>query len=591
MKKRFKKHFLLEIINRYSLKKKMLLLQLFCVILPLLVTDGAIITIILNTEKQSNIQKMNDMAESVSNIIVSVEDSAVSLMQDIYVNKEINSFLERSFDSPLDYYNQRLQLLRDSSYKIAVEGMGRSIITIYSGSNGTVNGGSFQKLERIYGEEWYQTFIGQDQELILFADFSNTTYEPKRHIFFVRRMNYYNKMNESILRLDLDYSDLSRRIQNAKYPNTVYICQKDIVLFSNEGKGGLYEPFETISEDILAKAGAKRTISIYSTGWDIYIMPGQNIVYEAIRNNYLLLTILILMNIIFPFLMFSLLSKSFTERLHALDTALSRVEGNGLYELPEISGSDEISMLMVTYNEMAKRLNDLIENEYINKLKQQESDLARQRAELEALHSQINPHFLFNALENIRMHSVIKNETETAQMVEKLALIHRQNVEWGNDLVTFSEETRFVEAYLELQKYRFGNKLTYEVNVDEDCKGNHIPKLSLVTFVENACVHGMEKKTSACWIFVRVSKDDRHLIMEIEDTGSGMIEEMRRKLEEDINRVDMDMLRENRRVGIMNAALRLRMMFQDHVHFEIDSEPGAGTMVSVTIDLSAIDGE
>ncbi len=587
--KLFKRQFILEKINRYSLKKKMLILQLFCVILPLLITDSVIISMLLNEERKANVQEMKDIAEAVSNTVISTEESTVSMMQDIYFNREINDFLGERFQSPLDYYNKRFALLRDYSYKIAVGGLERSIVTIYSNSPGTVNGGAFQKLDKIHNEEWYQKYLEGQQDVMLFADYSKVNWETRRNIFFVRKLNYYDKKNESVLRVDLDYSDLARKIINAKYASTVYVCEGNRILFSNEGKGGLYAPFETISADMIAQSGAQLSTSLYNTTWDIYVMPGKNIVYEALYGNRYFICLLFLMNVVFPFVMFHFLSQSFTVRLHTLDEALRKVEKNGLYKLPEISGSDEISMLMKTYNEMAEKLNSLIENEYKNKLKRQESDIARQRAELLALHSQINPHFLFNALESIRMHSVIKKETETACMVEKLALIHRQNVEWGSDLVTVSNEVQFVEAYLELQKYRFGNKLTCEVSVDEDCKDYQIPKLSLVTFVENACVHGMEKKTSACWIFVRISKNNEYVIMEIEDTGSGMTEEMRRNLEEAINHVDMDMLRENHRIGILNAALRLKMFFKDQVCFELDSEPGAGTLVTIKIGVDSIE--
>lgn len=584
-----KRHFILEKINRYSLKKKMLILQIFCVILPLLITDSVIISMLLNEEKKANVQEMNDIAEAVANTVNETEESTVSMMQAIYFNREINEFLKERFQSPLDYYNKRYALLRDYSYKIAVSGLERSIVTIYSNSIGTINGGAFQSINKIQNEEWYQKYSNEQQDVMLFADYSKVNWETRRNVFFIRKLNYFDRQNDNILRVDLDYSGLARKIINAKFASTVYVCEGDRIIFSNEGKGGLYAPYKTISQSTISKSGAHLATNLYNTTWDIYVMPGKNIVYEALYGNRYFICFLFMMNVVFPFVMFHFLSQSFTQRLHTLDEALRKVEKNGLYTLPEISGSDEISMLMKTYNEMAEKLNALIENEYKNKLKRQESDIARQRAELLALHSQINPHFLFNALESIRMHSVIKKETETACMVEKLALIHRQNVEWGSDLVTVSNEVQFVEAYLELQKYRFGNKLTCEVSVDEDCKDCQIPKLSLVTFVENACVHGMEKKTSACWIFVRISKNDTNVIMEIEDTGSGMTEEMRRNLEEAINHVDMDMLRENHRIGILNAALRLKMFFKDQVCFELDSEPGAGTLVTIKIDLESIE--
>lgn len=110
-------------------------------------------------------------------------------------------------------------------------------------------------------------------------------------------------------------------------------------------------------------------------------------------------------------------------------------------------------------------------------------------------------------------------------MVEKLAIMQRQYVDWGNDSVEIEQELEFVKAYLSLQKYRFGDRLNYNLEIDPECAQIRIPKLTIVTFVENACVHGIESKASPGWIFVRVYKREEQLCIEIEDTGSGIEEQ------------------------------------------------------------------
>ena len=195
-----------------------------------------------------------------------------------------------------------------------------------------------------------------------------------------------------------------------------------------------------------------------------------------------------------------------------------------LIPLPCEEGKDEISSMIRNYNRMVERTNGLIETVYKNKIHEQEMLVGRKNAELLALHSQINPHFLFNVLESIRMHSILKKENETADMVAKLAVMQRQYVEWGNDSVSIFQEIEFVKAYLALQKYRFGERLNYDIEVDRECENFKIPKLTIVTFVENACVHGIESKSSPGWIFVRIGRQGEGLEIEIEDNGSGMAE-------------------------------------------------------------------
>ena len=238
---------------------------------------------------------------------------------------------------------------------------------------------------------------------------------------------------------------------------------------------------------------------------------------------------------------------------------------------------------MRNYNTIVDINNELTNTIYKEKLREQESDLARKNAELLALQSQINPHFLFNALESIRMHSVLKGETETAEMVQKLAVMQRQNVEWHEDSVTIEEEEGFIDAYLQLQSYRFGERISFDIDIEEDCKKILIPKLTLTTFVENACVHGIESKSAQGWIFVRVYKKDSNLIIEVEDTGDGMDEEEVEKLQNRINNVTIEMVREAKHVGILNACLRIKMMFKDRAEFTLESEKGIGMSVIITI--------
>ena len=290
-----------------------------------------------------------------------------------------------------------------------------------------------------------------------------------------------------------------------------------------------------------------------------------------------------------PQILVTLINHSITTRIRELGEALESVNDEKLMPIEKIRGRDEIGNLMRNYNRMVARLNDLIQAVYKDKLREQEMDIARQKAELLALQSQINPHFMFNALESIRMHSILKKEYETADMVGKLATMERQNVEWNEDSIEIQKEMEFVKAYLGLQKYRFGDRLSYHLEIDKECKDLKIPRLTIVTFVENACIHGIESKITPGWIFVRVYREQENLYIEIEDTGNSMDEHEMRLLREKMNHASIELLKKQGRVGIVNACLRLKMITNYKVTFLLEGEKGIGTMVQIIIPLDSLE--
>ncbi len=575
---------LVEWFNCISIKKKLQVLLVVCIFLPLVLTDTFILAIMVNAEKRDDHARMVDTAESTKYIISSFVESSYNFMSDLKTNINLNLFANANFESNLDYYDRYYKINKNTTF--ANE---RANATIYSDSPGVVSGGHFKALEGAKEKEWYKQFEKSNNENFIYIDYTKVNWTSGRVFAVISDFNYYDSfletVSKNIIYLDLNYSEIVSQLDNAKYPFTIYVCYGDQIVFSNDQKGGIYAPYFKMTDEIYEKVAYKDNFTVLKKPFNIYVLQGENIIWKAIKDNILLILALLSLNVLLPYIVMVVLNRSFTDRLTILTKKLDENESNTLSLINDINGTDEISMLMQSYNDMATRLNNLIETEYKERLTRQETDIARQQAELLALHSQINPHFLFNALESIRMHSVIKKENETARMVEKLAVMQRQNVEWGNDYVTVSDEVKFVEAYLELQKYRFGNKLMYEINVNDDCENFLIPKITLVTFVENACIHGMEKKTSSCWIFVRIYKDDKYLVMEIEDTGNGLPDEVILEMLDNINNVNLDMLKGHKGIGILNAALRLKMYSDNKVEFEIESEPGAGTLVTIKLPV------
>ena len=526
-----RKRVLRDILNVLHLRRKILLLEVFCVVVPLFITDGIILHTVIDAEKKADFREVNNISDSIKYTISSANEVASLVMQEIYINKQLNDFVASKYVDALDYYNNHLDIVRSPMFALSI-GAGKVQATVYSDKEGIISGGSFQQLDKIKDVEWYNTFLNSEKDTMLMTRYEKVNWQERRYMFLVTKMNYFNRGSRAIARLDFDYSNLSRSITSAKYSSDVYVCRGDKIIFTNTPSGGVYDDYVDLPEDVVKNAAVHNQILLCDAVFDIYVMPSGNTAANTLKNSWPLFAVLLLLNITFPYIIMS-----------------------------------------------------LIESEYRERLKQQDMNLAKKQAELRALHSQINPHFLFNALESIRMHSVVKNEDETAQMVEKLAIMQRQYIDWSTDTLPVSEEIKLIEAYLELQKYRFGDRLRYEIDVCDTVRKMLIPKMSLVTFVENACVHGMENKTGTCYIFVRVYEKQDNLILEIEDTGNGIPEEQVKEITEKMNSVTMDMIKETESgVGMLNAALRLKIFTGGFVHFELESEVGSGTICTIVID-------
>ena len=320
----------------------------------------------------------------------------------------------------------------------------------------------------------------------------------------------------------------------------------------------------------------------------IFLILKDLVLLDVLAAKMWIIIVLVLITLVIPIIVMKLIERSITSRIAELQEAFGGDESGTFLPISNISGSDEFAELMHNYNRIVSINNDLINTVYVDKLHEQENDIARKNAEVLALQSQINPHFLFNALESIRMHSMLKGEDETAEMIEKLALMERQNCEWGNDSVAIRKEVESIEAYLYLQSYRFGDRLSFDIDIEPDCENIQIPKLTLVTFVENACVHGIESKSSQGWIFVRVYKKSNLLYIEVEDTGDGMDEAEVERMCKSMNSVTIDSLKKHKRVGMLNACLRIKMMFDNSVKFDIESEKGVGLSVVITIPVDKL---
>ena len=578
----------IKVLERYmdnlSIKKKFIQLYIFCVFLPLIITDSVVLYIVGSMESQRQYHEMANVANAVSYNISALVENAGEIAKSMYTNRRMNTFLEKQYESTSDYYTEYQNFFQDSTLE-NVLGMNQIVFTLYTDNPTMVKGGKIDTMSNLKKTAAYAAWKERGENEGLFFIYENKGYANsyRRKIILLQNLDFFSADQEKMLKIEFDYNSMMRMLRRMKFDNEVHICQGDEIVLSNGYFSGVGNAFDTIS--VQQKTGYKQSLCLHGAQLDIYVLKSDNGIWDRIARDLPLLGFLVIINVVLPVGFVLLLNRSFTKRIRGLSKVFQSVNGEHLVRMTHENGGDEIGSMIRNYNRMVDRTNELIQTVYKNKIKEQEILVGRKNAELLALQSQINPHFLFNALESIRMRSLLKKENETADMVEKLAIMQRQYVDWGNDSVRIEQELEFVKAYLSLQKYRFGDRLNYNLDIATECMQNRIPKLTIVTFVENACVHGIESKASPGWIFVRVYKKDGQLWIEIEDTGSGMNQQQILQIQNDMQNADIQMLKERKSVGMLNACLRLRMQTKDHVCFEIDGEEGTGTWITIRIPM------
>ena len=528
-------------LNNLSLKKKLRYLYFLCILVPIFLTDIVILHALTKNEHTEQLHQMEKIAKSVQSMLSAATEDSALISTSLYMDNSLQDFVSRQYASPQDYFSSYREYIHNSLLQ-GVSRITNSVIRVYADNETLINGSEFARLSTVSQEPWYQQYTADGYSPRLLFSYDET---DGRQVLFLRGMNgLYSDKAECLLCIEINYSTLDRDFQNMGYNDSVYVCSGNRILLTNAMPNYRWQPYDTFSPS--DSVGLSQHFTLYGEDLDIYVM----------------------------------------ERLFRLEKVFNQIDSDVLIKISGPSGQDEIGSLMDNYNRMAERMNSLIATAYRCRLKEQKMDIARQNAELMALYSQINPHFLFNALESIRMHSILKKEEQTADMIQKLAIMVRQNVDWSSDSNTIKRELAFVEAYLSLQKYRFGERLSYQINAQEDCQNILVPKLTITTFVENACVHGIEAKSFPGWIFVRVYTENDALCMEIEDTGGGMDEAEVERIQDRMRNASLKMLKEKGRVGMVNTCLRIRMMTEDTAQFSVESEPGIGTLVSIRFPLN-----
>jgi len=271
--------------------------------------------------------------------------------------------------------------------------------------------------------------------------------------------------------------------------------------------------------------------------------------------------------------------QSMLKRLAVLEEKMLTVQSGNLdIRIPEReNGGDELDTLSKSFNDMLDRMQQLVDENI-------QRGLAVKQAELDALQSQINSHFLYNALESIRMLSEVHGDTEVAETVFSLGSLMRYHMKWKTKTVTLSEELDCIDCYIFFMSASNGTEIRLESTLPREVLNAEIPKLSIQPLVENAIVHGMPADSRRIVITLKCRQEDGLLVLSVTDNGTGIAPERLHEIQCALNGSGTGNIRSGKNgIGVVNVHQRIQLMYGEACGLRFISCEGLGTSVEVRV--------
>lgn len=444
------------------------------------------------------------------------------------------------------------------------------------------NGLHYRPLKSIESEDWYEKLKENNGRNTWFS-FQKDEYFPENKTlslarYITDRNDYRNQIG--VLVFSMDTSTLLRSFTKITEQQVIYLEDENGTIIAssealeNNPKWGqesnsqssmdAYEVWKNEQGKFLIRRCEIDDTGIYLVSLVPYEYMGA--IYKSflfwVLGGYFLILLLAAFYI-------SFMSKRLTIPLKKLAESISTATVSGKLECLEIDSTEkEICTLVDAYNMLIQKIEILLKQQYsLGKEKQQ--------AELMALQSQINPHFLYNTLEMVNWMAE-RNEKENVQtVIQKMSTFYRLVLSKGKDIVTIREELALCETYLTIQQMRFQGRIQYERDVDDEILDYLIPKITLQPFVENAILHGIIASIEGRGtLSINGWEEDGRIILAVMDDGAGMAEEDREKSNS-----------KGSHYGMKNIGLRLSVYYQEDIKIEVESTKGVGTCVSINIPM------
>ncbi|MDQ8736466.1 histidine kinase [Paenibacillus sp. LHD-38] len=572
----YNKHFKQKLFN------KILMLYSIITVLSLATLSGFVYTYLSNTQVQKELDLNKQVLNGIGNHLDMKHATSQKIIQEVYRDgsltllDDVNSFLQNDYsqylnDRLLQYIDRgvrtpdilsflRLQLTNNPDIRT---------IALYSANK------KFLYFLTQTAQNYYQ--INTDLQTAL-----NKYVITEKSITTVSNITSMNKLeNVGNLIIDYDTDGIYRSFQSNRDEMKGYVVvltPEGNVVFDSSGRYyGQKYPYVSLLGSASSIERLEDESYVHSQTanrfgyWIAGVIPKSEINGELIglKNTLLLVTTVCIAGAM-ALTYFTIVS--FSRRTKVIVQAMKKLQDGDLSVRIPMEKQDELFQISKRFNQMCEDLTQYIDQVY-------KSEIRQKHAELVALQAQINPHFLYNTLEAIRMRALYKKADDVGEMIYLLATMFRYSVK-SETIVTLSDEMEYCRLYLDLFRIRYMDNFSYEMDIEPEWMNVPIPKLSIQPIIENYVVHGliMSRSDNQLWIHAALDGDD--LLITIRDNGSGIKPE---KLEQLRHRLIESPLHASGSIGLINVNERIKVCFGAEYGLRIESDPGHGALIIMKI--------
>ena len=465
--------------------------------------------------------------------------------------------------------------------------------TVLLGSNGfdyhsRRSGADVRALEQ---QIWYRhLLVNLSQapvgEVQFSRTFGNTMNGKRVYQFAVGRLLDAGP-NPSVLLVLIDEEILEELYASTQSQGSeIYIYDQDGFIVSHSNKKMLGKQFIDVdymrdvyginSYDTVTKSGESYLLSTYldeETGWTIVEEIPTRVIFGALDRVYLIIGCILAAALVLAVAVSLYMSRRVSRPLTELSSAMDEFGSRDFTALEADTGTLEIDHLRESFNHMAVEIFHLMDAV-------QEREQQKRVLEMNFLRAQINPHFLYNMLFSIRCTVEIGKSEQAAQMIGAFIDLLRSTLAVKDSTIPLCEELESTRKYLVVQKLRYGEKVNYEIDMQEGTECCMVPPLILQPLVENAIFHGLEAKPDADMVVIASTLQGDDLLLTVTDDGAGMDAETLARVRA---RCLHPKVKGANSIGMANVHNRIRLNYGEGYGLSIESAPGIGTTVTLRI--------